>query len=96
MHVHVSACLTLLHHSTEGYKRAELCRVVHVQAWIIRKNKRNKEEVRRKKSREKNKRKKKIKRKKKKSREAHSNEIYHSCMLPLRIHVFAKTPLEPS
>ena len=41
------------------------------------KNKRKKEEVRRKKSRGK---------KKKKSREAHSNEIYHLSMLPLRIH----------
>ena len=37
------------------------------------KNKRKKEEVRRK--------------KKKKSREAHSNEIYHLYILPLRTHV---------
>ena len=36
------------------------------------KNKRKKEEVRR---------------EKKKSREAHSNEIYHLCILPLRTHV---------
>ena len=63
------------------------------------KNKRKEEvsrkKIQKKKKTKKTKRKKKI-RKKKKSKEAHGNKIYLLCMLPLRTHVFAKTPLEPS